>query len=138
MKRGISDIIASLILIMIASTLGLSIYLFFTYQFSIQVDNLSRSIEFYQTRLKTRYKVTWYKYNTSTNTLTMYIYNYGDTVIEIDTMYVDGTKYSITPPPRILVDKIYILNYTITLSSGKHTIRLVTTDGVTYDFEMEI
>lgn len=138
MRRGVSDIVASLILILIASTLGLSLYLFFTYQFSLQLDTLSRSIDYLQRRLNTRFKVTWYRYDVSSNNLTMYIYNYGDTVIEIDSIYIDGYRYSINPPVRILIDEIYVFNYTIGLAPGKHVIRLVTKEGVAYDFAMEI
>ena len=138
MKKGLSDIFSALLLIMIASSLGISIYLFFNYQFYLQVDNLSRSINYYETRLSTRFKVTLYRYDTSSKLLQFYIYNYGDTVIKIDSIYIDGVRHKITPLIEILTNKIVLFNYTITLSPGGHRIRLVTTDGVTHDIQINI
>ena len=138
MKRGVSDIIAALILILIAASLGLSLYLFFSVQFSTQLENLSRSIEYYQTKLSTRFKATWYSYNTSTNSFKIFVYNYGDTVVKIDSIYINGDRYTLTPPVTILIGDIEVINLNITLTEGNYRIRLVTVEGVAYDFEVEI
>ncbi len=122
-------------MILIASSLGVAMYLAFTYQVSTQVSNM---IDFYRYRnevLGTRFKVTWFYYNG--NVLTLYVYNYGDRDIYLDSVYIDGARI---PLNNIEVSAEYVreINISLPLSTGNHIIKLVSKDGVGYEFMLKI
>lgn len=138
MRKGVSEIISALLMILIAASLGVTIYLFFTLQFSTEVSNLTNLYEYRNDVLATKFKVTWSYYLPSNNTLVIYIYNYGDRVVEVDSIYIDGERYVVSPPRRILVDEVERLTIVATLDSGFHDIRVVSDIGVGYEFSISI
>jgi len=138
MRRGVSEIISALLMILIAASLGVTIYLFFTIQFSTEVSNLTNLYEYRNDVLATKFKVTWSYYLSTNNTLVIYVYNYGDKVVEIDSVYIDGDRYVFDPPTRVLVDEVEKLTIMVSLDSGFHDIRVVSDIGVGYEFSISI
>ena len=136
--RGVSEVVSALLMILIASSIGVALYLFFTTQFSIQVENYTRMISYSEETLNTRFRVTWVTYDDASGNLTLYIYNYGDTVIKIDSVYIDGVRYVVDPPREILVDRIEVVSIIVGLEEGPHRIRVVADNGVGYEFEYRV
>jgi hypothetical protein len=137
LRIGVSEVIASLLLILIAASLGISLYLFFTYSISAQVSSLTYAYTYGSALADTRFKVTWSTYISSNNTFIQYIYNYGDKVVFIDSIYIDGVRYAVTPQLKVLPGDIVEYRMSIILSPGVHIVKIVDKNGVGYEYQFE-
>ncbi|MEM2876333.1 MAG: hypothetical protein QXL67_05230 [Candidatus Bathyarchaeia archaeon] len=87
-RKGISEIISNVILLATVITVGMSVW-YFTYSVG---STLQRSYledtNVEVVKLKERFTVEHINFNSSTNELHVWIYNYGNVTIHIDRVYV--------------------------------------------------
>jgi len=133
-RRGVSEIVATLLMIAIVFSLGSFLYVFYSNHLQLNRAVYERTIDRYRKIMESDFGVTWYSYNSTSNTLTLYIYNYGDREVRLVRVYIDGNPYDI----NILInpDEILKLDLSISLQSGSHNIVLVSEEGFRSEIEI--
>ena len=136
MRKGVNEIIATLLLIAIAFSVGSFLYIFYSTQIQIQRAEYQLSIDRYTKLINTDFGVTWYSYNSTSNILTLYIYNYGDREVRIVRIYIDSNPFDIAL--YLHPDGLSKLNLSIALQSGEHNIVIVDEEGYRYATKIRI
>ena len=91
-RRGVSEIIASLILVLIVTAAG-------TVAYSMSLNSFSQSSSLFQLqtgqreeKARERFSIISVRNTTMVNQLNLTIFNYGEIEVTIDSAYVEGTK----------------------------------------------
>jgi len=91
-RRGVSEIIASLILVLIVTAAG-------TVAYSMSLNSFSQSSSLFQLQTgqreeqaRERFSIIGVRNTTMVNQLNLTIFNYGEIEVTIDSAYVEGTK----------------------------------------------
>jgi len=92
-KRGISEVIASLILILVVSAAGVILYTYSLNTFSSTGSSFQLRTSFREEQARERLVITTVWWNT-VDLLNVTVLNYGKIDLVIDTVYIDGTKVS--------------------------------------------
>jgi len=134
--RGVSEVVSSALLFMIAVSLGSMIYAFYYTQISIQNQRYSIAMERIMKNIETDFALVHSYYNTSTDTLTLFIYNFGERDVRLDSVYIDGSRFvervTITPDDLVRID------ISVSLTSGDYRVVLVTVEGFSYEGEVKV
>lgn len=98
-SKGVSEIIATVLMIMIVTAIGFAIFLygmgFFTASTAARDQATSTGIA----TLRERFIVVDAYFNTTENSASIWVYNYGETNLAISSIYLNGTKLDIDSPP---------------------------------------
>lgn len=134
-RRGVSEVIASLILILIVSIAGVVLY-----SYSLGAFNMSSSYFLLQTRLeeekvRERFQIAATWWDMASQLLNLTIFNHGKIETVVDAIYINGTKVSdflsgrgVAIGPRELLSVKF--NAPVTIQSGqKYEILMVTERG---------
>ena len=92
LKRGVSEIIASLVVLLIVSILGTSIYSFSLSVMKSQNDNLQSSMSVEGERIQERMKLLSVVWNGMDDILNISLFNYGEIDLKIADVYVNGLQ----------------------------------------------
>jgi flagellin-like protein len=90
-KRGVSEVIASLILILVVTAAGVVIYAYSVTAFSSSGSHFEQHTKLDQEQMRERFQVIRVWWDTSSQ-LNLTILNYGQIDITINAVYVNGTK----------------------------------------------
>lgn len=130
-KKGVSEVIASLILIFIVTVAGVAIYTYSVSSFSSSSSFFQQQAQNDQAQVKERFSITRVWYNPP-NQLNLTIFNHGEIDITINAVYLNGTpvtQYLTQKASQIAVDELFWLELVspISLQSGSTAEILVVT-----------
>ena len=124
-NRGISEIIASLLLLLIVSVAGAALYSFSLSAFSSSSSTFQQQTIQREEQARERFQITAVWWNT-VNQLNLTILNYGKIDIAVDAVYINGTPASISSGRGAIVG-------TGELFSVKLAFSVLIQDGQTYE-----
>lgn len=135
-RRGVSEIISTIILILIVSVAGSLLFAYSADFFQGQQDSLITENERIIDQAEERFRITAVLWSGVGNVLDISVYNYGIDDIAITDIYVDGVRVQTYTSGRdeiIYTEKIKRIVFTspvtITLGEG-YTINIVSGNGV--------
>ena len=135
-RRGVSEIIATIILIMIVSIAGTMLFAYSSNYIQSLNDQYQRNTEITTGTAQERFTITTVWWSGTDNFLNLTIYNYGQNDIQITDVYIDGVQvdtYSFGRNTVILTEKIIQLGVTspVTIVDGvEYKITIVSKRGV--------
>jgi len=109
-KKAISEVVASLILISIAASIGITLYIYSLTLFSGTRSSMENTIMNTELKEKERFTVTYILYDSSLDKLYIYIYNYGEVEMTVSTVYINT---QIANQTKVLIPAGNIFCYTI-------------------------
>ncbi|NHV45863.1 MAG: hypothetical protein HA493_04435 [Candidatus Verstraetearchaeota archaeon] len=122
MKKGISEIVAILVMLLIVSSIGVVIYTYATGYFSLMSSAITERSKLDINTIKEKFVVVDIIINKSNNTeICTAVYNYGKTSIILKSMFINGTK-AITNEEEILPGEFKWFNGTINMVIPSNTI----------------
>jgi FlaG/FlaF family flagellin (archaellin) len=122
MKKGISEIVAILVMLLIVSSIGVVIYTYATGYFSLMSSAITERSKLDINTIKEKFVVVDVIINKSNNTeICAAVYNYGKTSIILKSMFINGTK-AITNEEEILPGEFKWFNGTINMIIPSNTI----------------
>lgn len=136
-RRGVSEIISTIILILIVSVSGSLLFVYSSGYFQEQQDTILRENELSVNQAEERFRITAVLWNGVDDALDIAVYNYGQADLAITDIYVDGVRVQTYTSGRneiILTEKIKRIIFTspVTITLGEsYTINIVSTNGVT-------
>ena len=136
-RRGVSEIIASLLVLMIVSVLGTVLYSYSLNISQLQQDRLIRETTLSTEKVQERFLILGVWYRQSNNIMNLTVLNYGKHELFVSDVYVNGVRVSnqITGfDSKILTEDIgqVIFQPPSALGSGvQHEIEVVSVKGVT-------
>ena len=92
-KRGVSEIIASLIIVLIASVAGTALYSYSLSAFSSSSSSFQLQSDQREEQARERFSIIVVWWDTA-NQLNVTVLNYGKIELAIDAVYIDGTQVS--------------------------------------------
>ena len=135
-RRGISEIISTIILILIVSVAGTYLFAYSTTYIQAQNDQFLSDNEITVGKAQERFTVTTVWWSGSGQFLNLTIYNYGQNDIAISDIYIDGVRvsdYSFGRNVKILTGDLHQIGITspIAITSGfSYKISIVSSRGV--------
>jgi hypothetical protein len=122
MKKGISEIVAILVMLLIVSSIGVVIYTYATGYFSLMSSAITERSKLDINTIKEKFVIVDIIINKSNNTeICAAVYNYGKTSIILKSMFINGTK-AITNEEEILPGEFKWFNGTINMIIPSNTI----------------
>ncbi len=132
-RLGVSEIVASLVLLLIVSSLGVFLYSITTSTTNTQIDiartEASREIQ----RAQERFRVVAAT-NTSVTNYTVAVLNYGDIDITISDIYVNGDDIGISPEEIQSLELVTISFDYLTQTNSTLIITLVSERGISHSY----
>jgi archaellum component FlaF (FlaF/FlaG flagellin family) len=121
MKKGISEIIAILVMLLIVSSIGVIIYTYATGYFSLMSSAITERSKLDINTINEKFVVVDVIINKSNNTeICTAVYNYGKTSIILKSMFINGTK-AITNEEEIFPGEFKWFNGTINMVIPSNT-----------------
>ena len=137
-RKAASEVLSSLVILLIVSLLGTSLYSFSLSTMRYQQDNLNSEIRLETARAKENFKVIYFGWDGLGDDISTMILNYGQLDIKISDVYVNGQKtgtYLSGRMETIYTSKFGTLLFTspVTINAGNnYEIVLVSERGVSY------
>ena len=135
-RRGISEIISTIILIMIVSIAGTYLFAYSSNFIQKNNDQYMRDMELDVGQAQERFTVSSVWWSGSGNFLNITVYNYGQNDIQVSDVYIDGVRvssYSYGRNTVILTEKLLSVGFDspITIVDGsEYKITVVSKRGV--------
>ncbi len=135
-RRGVSEIISTIIIILIVSVAGSLLFTYSSVLFQRQQDTAIREnkLSTVQAQELFRFSAVWW--NGNDDLLNVTVYNYGKLDIDISDIYIDGVRveaYFFGRGELILTEKYLRVAFTspVTLVAGEtYSINIVSSNGV--------
>ena len=90
-RRGVSDIVANLLMAVVVLSVGLSIYLYSQTFFQTMTGFMGEAIQEHELVLYERFMVTRVDFNSSApDTVTVWVFNYGEVGVEVKAVFING------------------------------------------------
>lgn len=133
-KRGLSEIVSSLLLILIVASAGVVIYAYSIGAFNVSASHFQLQTQLGEERVRERFQVIRVWWDTA-NQLNLTVLNHGDIGISVDAVYINGTAVvsflggrGVFTPVGQLVNVRFVSP--VTISSGSvYEIAVVTERG---------
>lgn len=135
-RRGVSEIISTIIIILIVSIAGSLLFTYSLGLFQEQQDKALKENKLSTDQVQERYKLTTVWWNGNDNLLNITVYNYGTLDIEISDIYINGVRVQIYFFGRnevILSEKYLRVAFTSPVSivyGETYSFNLVSSNGV--------
>lgn len=135
-RRGVSEIISTVIIILIVSVAGSLLFTYSSGQFQEQQSRAVTENKLSTDQAQERFRITAVWWNGNDDLLNITVYNYGVLDIEISDIYIDGTRvqtYLFGRNELILTDKYLRVAFTspVTIITGEtYSINIVSSNGV--------
>jgi archaellum component FlaG (FlaF/FlaG flagellin family) len=131
-SRAVSEVIASLIIILIVSVLGTSLYSYTLTETQLKQDALQRDVQMESERAQERFSVIACVQDG--NLLNLTVLNYGSFDIEIVDVYINGDRFTLSPSKRILPSDLGHISITVPaiIPDEIYEITVVSERGVSY------
>jgi len=128
-KRGVSEIVASLIIVLIVTVAGAGLYAYSLNAFSSSGSSFLLQTSGREERARGRLLITTVWWNVTNGYMNVTVLNYGKIEFAIDAVYIDGTQVS----PSAYTDGKGTTVTTGNLVSVKFTSPVPIADGQTYE-----
>lgn|GEM_PF-1419440 len=134
-KRGVSEVIASLMMILIVAAAGAILYAYSLTTFSSTGTSFQLQMDRGQERARERFIIVAVWWRGTDNQLNVTVLNYGKIDLAVDAVYIDGTPvtgFSTGQGTTITTDKLGCINFTspVTIQNGQtYEITAVTERG---------
>ena len=90
-RRGVSDIVANLLMAVVVLSIGLSIYLYSQTHFQTMTGFMDESIQEHELKLYERFTIIEVRFNyTEPNTVTVWVFNYGKVGVDLKGVFING------------------------------------------------
>ena len=109
-SRAVSEVIASLIMLLIVSVLGTYLYSYSLTETGVQQNNLEGDIQTEAGRAQERFKVIACIYEG--NLLNLTVLNYGRLDIKIVDVYLDSNRVALSPGEEIYTSDLGLISFT--------------------------
>lgn len=109
-SRAVSEVIASLIMLLIVSVLGTYLYSYSLTETGVQQNNLEGDIQTEADRAQERFKVIACIYEG--NLLNLTVLNYGRLDIKIVDIYLDSNRVALSPGKEIYTSDLGLISFT--------------------------
>lgn len=109
-SRAVSEVIASLIIILIVSVLGTSLYTYTLTEMRLQQNALQGDVQRESERAQERFRVIACAFDG--NLLNLTVLNYGRLDIEIVDVYVNGDRVALSHGEEICTSEIGLISFT--------------------------
>jgi flagellin-like protein len=135
-RRGVSEIISTIIIILIVSVAGSLLFTYSSVLFQRQQDTAIRENKLSTVQAQELFRFTAVWWNGNDDLLNVTVYNYGKLDIDIIDIYIDGVRvqtYFFGRNELILTEKYLRVAFTspVTLVSGEtYSINVVSRNGV--------
>ena len=135
-RRGVSEIISTIIIILIVSVSGSVLFVYSSGFFQEQQDSVLRESELSVNQAEEKFRVSSVLWNGVDDDLDIAVYNYGKADLKITDVYVDGVRVQTFTSGRndlILTNKIKRIIFTspVTITLGdSYTLNIVSSNGV--------
>ena len=135
-RRGVSEIISTIIIILIVSVSGSLLFAYSSGFFQEQQDSILRESELTVNKAEERFKISAILWNGVDDDLNIAVFCYGKADLAINDIYVDGIRVQTYTSGRydiIRTDKIKRIIFTspVTITLGEsYTINIVSSNGV--------
>ena len=131
-NKAVSEIVASLVMILIAASVGATLYIYSLSLFSDVKSNADLRVSLAKERQLEKFSVTYIYYDSDSETLYVYVYSYGTIEVNVSNIYVDDQNYAVS---KLLYPSEIgnISVYPIELASGTHFLTVVSERGVKYE-----
>ncbi|MEM4233658.1 MAG: hypothetical protein QXU75_00735 [Candidatus Methanomethylicaceae archaeon] len=118
MSRGISEIVATLMIITIVSGISLSIYVYSLGYFTGTASAFGEIVKMNTNTLRERFAVVDVIIRSSTEgtEVSAAVYNYGKTEITLRTMFLNGTELNVGGPKEILPSEVAWFNGSMSIA----------------------
>jgi archaellum component FlaF (FlaF/FlaG flagellin family) len=140
-RRGVSEIISTIMIILIVSIAGSYLFVYATGLFQKQQDDFIKTKELSTVKAQERFKVTAIWWSGTNDLLNISVYNYGIHDIEINDVYIDGIRvkqYTFGRNIQLKTEDILQIAFDSPISivpGRKYSIILVTSNGVSKKIE---
>jgi flagellin-like protein len=94
-KRGISEVVGSLIVLLIVSVAGAAVYSYSLNAFSSSTSSFLLQIRGSEERARERLAITAVWWNATNDCMNVTVLNYGKIEFAVDGVYIDGTRVSV-------------------------------------------
>lgn len=95
-KRGVSEVIASLLMVLIVSIGGAALYSYSLGTFSSSSSSFQLQTDLREERARERFQIIAVWWNVTTDYMNVTILNYGEIELAIEAVYINGTRVSIS------------------------------------------
>jgi len=108
-SKGVSEIVATVLMIMIVTAIGFSIFLYGMGFFTASTSARDQATQTGIATLRERFVVVDVAFTTVdvfTSNVTIWVYNYGETNININSIYINGSQHNntkIDPAPPVFI-----------------------------------
>ena len=102
-KRGVSEIVASLIIVLIVTVAGAGLYAYSLNAFSSSGSSFLLQTSGREERARERLLITTVWWNVTNDYMNVTVLNYGKIEFAIDAVYIDGTQVSISSGRGIII-----------------------------------
>lgn len=137
-SKGVSEIVATVLMIMIVTAIGFAIFLYGLGFFTASTSARDQATQTGIATLRERFVIVDTKFNATDNTVTVWVYNYGETNVRMASVYLNATQLTITTPPAPVsinpTDVVKIVCSTSGVAPGaSQLIRVVSSLGNFYE-----
>jgi flagellin-like protein len=135
-RRGVSEIISTIIIILIVSVAGSLLFTYSSVLFQRQQDTAIRENKLSTVQAQELFRFTAVWWNGNDDLLNVTVYNYGKLDIDISDIYIDGVRvevYFFGRGELILTEKYLRVAFTspVTIVAGEtYSINVVSSNGV--------
>jgi flagellin-like protein len=134
-SKGVSEIVATVLMIMIVAAVGFSIFLYGLGFFTASTSARDLATQTGIATLRERFIIVESYFNLTGNTVSVWVYNYGETNVQISSVYLNAT--TISPPASVFIEptKVVRLDYTVpgVVAGQSQLIRVVSSLGNYYE-----
>lgn len=136
-RKGVSEIIATVLMIMIVTLIGFTVLLYGMGYFSGTTSARNMATQTTINGLEERFIIVDVSFvpASGNTTVSVTVYNYGQTNIKLGSMYLNGTQLSNVPVTNLYPNQNAQVNgtYAGTISAGKQDVKVVSTLGNYYE-----
>jgi flagellin-like protein len=137
-SKGVSEIVATVLMIMIVTAIGFAIFLYGMGFFTASTSARDQATQTGIATLRERFIVVDTYFNITDDTVSVWVYNYGETNIRISSVYLNGSMLNIDSPAQPVfitptdVTKI-VCNTTLVSAGDSQLVRIVSSLGNFYE-----
>ncbi|RLE82264.1 MAG: hypothetical protein DRJ52_02535 [Thermoprotei archaeon] len=122
--RAVSEVVSFVLMLVITVVISLIIYLWYTGYLSNVESAVNRLLLEEELSLRERFKIIHVSVSknsdSSTLNISIYVYNYGDILVTISTVYINDTLVNLLPAYKLMPGRVAVIkvSFTSTVSSS--------------------
>lgn len=131
-RRGISEIVAALLMVLIVVSIGAALFSYSSMYFSSATIAANTNVVLEQLAMSEHFTILDVWFNSSPGITSIAVYNYGEVEVEVAAVFVNGTLY--TASTVVGVGEVKWVNISMAGLSGEvYRIKVVSSRGNSYE-----